>query len=200
MNTEIVKAGESKTESLWFFVAIGCIVLVCAGLIAANRRVEVKREMSAFQISAFEDLNSAEQGTYNDLLTAALDIGFIRDADSEKAWPMVNRLAYEFIPPFVRNAAWESRGRLEWRQLLSEEVGEGESVCLYLGETAQPEISGSFLLIMDSREDEDAARIWHKAGGNAEPPGTLDEESLARTGWLEVVPYLGKEELERLKG
>jgi hypothetical protein len=123
----------------------------------------------------------------------------IREENPKNAWPPVKKLADQFIPPFVQDAVWTSRGRPEWTYRSTEEE-DGESVCLYLGKTSDPEISGSFLLIVYSHEHAEVNHIWYKNTPNVEMPKLATPDSFARSGWLQVVPYLGEEELRRLKG
>jgi hypothetical protein len=124
----------------------------------------------------------------------------IMEENPTNAWPPVKKLAEQFIPSFVQDAVWESRGELEWSSKIIDAEEKGESVCFYFGKSARPEISGSFLLMMDSHDHDEEIHIWYNAESEAEIPDSASPEGFVLTGWLEVVPYLGEEELERLKG
>jgi hypothetical protein len=123
-----------------------------------------------------------------DLLVAAEEIAALASTDQQL--PRVQQLREMELPPFATGAGAAARGAHEWRM-----VPQGHAAA-YVGRSTQPDVASSFLLLVaasDSRSVSDAhghdepSRVWvHREGAQAWPD-PLDEASLVRQGWREVV-------------
>ncbi len=210
MEIEVVRTADNRSETLWMLLAVILVLLVCGLVINQRRRVDGMPELTDTQISAFDDFNTMEQGTYNDLLTAVEEIMYAYELS--EAWPVVDVLAESYIPPFVKDAAWQARGSLDWQLRVVETAGveppaggespaeEEEALCAYWGKSSEPDVSGNFLLLIHSGHEEESPEIWYTRRSVDAPPEALTDDALIIAGWLEVVPYKGEDELKRLKG
>jgi hypothetical protein len=192
MEKQRIRTPEGKQETLFVLLAVIIGFLVCAAVIALRHRGDTGQVLTDTQISAFNDFNTMEQGTYNDLLIAVEEIRYFRDANRQ--WPAIADLADSFVPPFIRDSAWEARGELDWSFEALESIGQ------YTGLPAESQISGSFLLVLHGDDDGEPPEIWYSKREVSEIPKVLDDDALLFSGWLEVVPYRGEDELQRIKG
>ncbi len=204
MKTEIVKAADNRRESLAMLIATILIIAVCGSIIAKRQRDDSVQVIQETQISVFKELNTYEQGTYNDLLTAAAEIEMmIHDNKDEGApieWPSVEYLVQEYIPPFVKDTAWEARGALEWsRRVVQTGTASNKSICAFFGSPSNSEESGSFLLLLfGDHKGKEQMQIWYNRKTGLEFPKSFKANSLGFSGWLKAVPYTGGEELKKL--
>jgi len=199
---EAVQAASGRKETI--YVAQFALLVICvAGVLLAMRSEPAAEQVILeHQISAYHDLTTTEQGTFNDLLTAALDIDAIH-ADT-LAWPTVEELEFMYIAPFVRDSAWRQRGELQWRHINKDAVSQHDAA--YAGLSTDSSTSGSFLLWITHAHSAAASnvspqtKIWYHPDDAAETPVPVQEQSLIAHGWREVVTYSGEDELRRLKG
>lgn len=114
MTKETVSTSDGRMETLWLLIAVLLVFTACGYIIIHRQRSDETMPIKETQINAFEDFNTMEQGTYNDLLTAVNEILF-QYQDNGK-WPLIPDLADYYIPPFVQDAAWQARGSLAWQK------------------------------------------------------------------------------------
>lgn len=216
MTRESVRPSGAGRELLWLLVVVFAVLAISGTVIHARTRKEEARTLESYQMSAFAELNPKEQGTFNDLFSAREFLEDEHDFEGHRNWPSVSRLEDEAFPPFAKDRAWLSRGKLEWsmKNLEAIEPGEGvEQFCAYLGVPGDEGVSGAFLLVLSHHHneadglpvpehlgEEDSCRIWYHGSGDVVFPKGFSAGNLIAEGWREVVPLSGKEELLRLKG
>ncbi len=186
-------------------------ILVLSGAAVGLRQVEEQEQrLFGWQISAFYDMNPTDQAIYNALTVASEelwwihgDLLFYRSADDTvDPWPTVEELdEFHVLPPFTRDMAWTQQGEVEWQRVASFSF-EGSTV--YFGSGGKNEGQSAYLIMLShvhkGASYTDGATIWVHPDPNVPPPTTIKRDSLIVNGWLEVVPYSGAMEVERLKG
>ena len=192
-------------------LAVTVAVLGLGGFAVQQRRVDDEQQrLFDWQISAFYDLDAADQATYNALSTTATELWWIHGdllyygtpEQVADPWPMVEELDTEYLlPPFTKDVAWSQHGGIEWQRIASFSF-EGSAVYFGSGGTVPGQ---SAYLVMLSHVHKGAsfangATIWVHPDPNAPPPETVVRDSLILNGWKEVVPYSGAMEVDRLKG
>lgn len=207
MEQHIIKPVSTRSEVVWLLVTVMVVVAVSGIVIAARTRPSDYKVLNAHQISAFKDLDTLEQGTFNDLYAAAMDVESIHD-EQEGIWPTPGDLAGEGIPPFTRDRVWEKRGRMAWE--LKALNTENRHMAVYFGTPVAVQGLGCFLLIMQHNHgtlevgktgpEHGPWEIWYHNQADAVFPKIVTDPGLVAKGWREVVPYKGEEEVKRLKG
>lgn len=189
MTTQVVRPAGAGHETLWVVLAAACVLLVAAILIGARAQPLAAAALSSHQIDARTQLNAAEQGVHADLLVAAEEITALIEADN--AVPSIEQLRGMDLPPFAAGAGAAARGGHEWRT-----QAQGHELA-YVGRSAAPDVAASVLLRLPTRGEGEAppkahahdeeAEVWvHREGPNAWPE-QLDDASLTRQGWRQVV-------------
>ena len=188
MNTQVVKPAGAGHETLWVLMASACILLAAAMVIGARAQPLAAAALSPNQIDARTQLNAVEQGVHADLLVAAEEITALVATD--KLLPRVEQLREMELPPFAIGAGAGTRGGHEWRT-----TTQGHEVA-YVGRSAAPDVAASMLLRRPAqREGEapdahghgDEPEVWVQREGPAAWPEQLDDASLTRQGWRQVV-------------
>ena len=188
MTTQVVRPAGAGHETLWVLLASACVLVVAALLIGARAQPLAAAALSPHQVDARTQLNAAEQGVHADLLVAAEEITAM--AETDKRLPGVEQLRGMDLPPFAAGVGSSARGAHEWRT-----TAQGHDVA-YVGRSTAPDVAASFLLRLPSpgaaaapnahRHDE-VAEVWvHREGPQAWPE-QLDDASLTRQGWRQVV-------------
>ncbi len=146
---QVIAPATARRETL--YVAVSCVaIVVLAGFIIGVRgTVEASQELAEYQVSAYSGLNPTEQGVYNDLLAASLDIDLYH-ADTLH-WPSVLQLQGQYISPFVRDLSWQQRGKLDWQMDVPDL--EQQHTVAYYALSQSPDSSGSFLLWMTHKHN-----------------------------------------------
>jgi hypothetical protein len=189
MTTQVVRPAGAGHETLWVVLAAACVLLVAAILIGARAQPLAAAALSSHQIDARTQLNAAEQGVHADLLVAAEEIIALMEAD--KAVPGIEQLRGMDLPPFATGVGAAARGGHEWRtQVQGHEVA-------YVGRSAAPEVAASVLLRLPAKGEgnappqahahEDEVEVWVRREGANAWPEQLDDASLTRQGWRQVV-------------
>lgn len=189
MTTQVVRPAGAGHETLWVALAAACVLLVTAILIGARAQPLAAATLSSHQIDARTQLNAAEQGVHADLLVAAEEISALMETD--KAAPGIEQLRGMDLPPFVTGVGAAARGGHEWRT-----QEQGHEVA-YVGRSAAPEVAASVLLRLPAKGEADAppsahahdgaAEVWVRREGANTWPEQLDDASLTRQGWRQVV-------------
>lgn len=189
MTTQVVRPAGAGHETLWVVLAAACVLLVAAILIGARAQPLAAAALSPHQIDARTQLNAAEQGVHADLLVAAEEITAL--IETEKAVPSIEQLRGMDLPPFVAGVGAAARGGHEWRT-----QAQGHELA-YVGRSAAPDVAASVLLRLPTKGEGEAppqahahdeeAEVWvHREGPNTWPE-QLDDASLTRQGWRQVV-------------
>lgn len=208
MQTQVVKPATARLEGTY-------LLLVCIAILAVWSVLIVKRHtkletvaLQPYQISAFADLNKAEQGLFNDLYAAALELQNVyRDG---KTWLSLDDLDDLAMPPFAKAAPGAQRGGHQW-STLPFDAG-GVSAMGYFGKSASVGEARSFLLLMAYRPPPAAApgtpvdpmagfsfSIWVNGDAAVTAPKSTDIKGLMDLGWKEAVALKGKD-IQRIEG
>lgn len=210
MTTQIIKPAGSRDESLYLIMAVIAVMTVSGIAVHLRTRTDPAQSLAEYQISGYRDLANMEQGTFNDLYAAAMEIdGIHDDGGSENGWPTIKELEAEFIPPFVRDQAWNKRGKVNWTARI--DATENTHTAVYMGRPQIRGNSGSFLLVIShkhgpgfSHTEADSVdahfQIWYHKQPDPKFPDECTVRNLAVKGWKEVIPYMGDAEVKRLKG
>lgn len=191
-------------------VLLAAVMTVCAcALFIWLQQGDVREEtVPEWRVSAFDDLGAAELAVFNALTSAGPEIEAMH-GELAGEWPGVTRLEREFVPPFVRDAAWTRSGRLNWTRSV---LATGEShIAVYLGTPQDADFSGAFLLVMlhshvkkqgnaSVRPTHPPFEVWmHREQAPALPESVTDQ-ALISAGWREVVARSGEEETRHARG
>lgn len=206
MNTITVQPSHSRNEMVYVLLTTLLVIIVAGATIALRLRTTNEVSLQSFQINAFEVLKTDEQGIFNDLYAAAMEIIDYHEMEDEK-WISVNQLEEDFIPPFVHDVAWSKRGKPKWNMKVLD--SETRHTVMYLGQTDNVSDSGSFLLVCLHEHKKKVVQtgavhapfeIWHNPDKEVTLPDRFSDQVLISEGWKEVVAYKGEDELKRLKG
>ncbi|MEF2232127.1 MAG: DUF6162 family protein [Pseudodesulfovibrio sp.] len=191
--TTVVRPAGPAAETRWVLAAALFSLLVCAGAISLRHGTVSARELPEWRIDAFAELRPQELAVFNGLCSAAPEIDLLHAG--EGGWPSVDALAGEFIPPFVRDGAWQRNGGHHW--IRSELSSTDRHVALYVGHPEDAEASGTFLLLMlhshaKGQGNADAGvhapyEVWLHASPVADIPSMVTDQALIGKGWREVV-------------
>ncbi len=187
MTTQVVRPAGAGHETLWVLLAAGVILVLAAIVIGVRTQPEGEALLAAHQVDARTQLNAAEQGVHADLLVAAEEIAAL--SGGGQVLPGVDQLRDADLPPFAAGVGASARGAHEWRV-----VRQGRDAA-YVGRSAAPEVAASFLLRLPAdaghgqhgHDDDGAAQVWVQREGPPDWPGQVDEASLIRQGWRQVV-------------
>ncbi len=192
MHTQIVKPATGRFEGAYLLSTCVAILAICGSLIFLRQtRLEVI-PLQPYQISAFSDLSKTEQGIFNDIYAAALELQTVyRDS---RTWLNVDDLVDLAMPPFAQTALSQKQGGHQWS---AQPFNTADTTTMaYLGKSARTAEARSFLLVMTQRKLRDAQEfgftIWVNADAST-PPKAIDPTSLSDTGWREAVALKGEE-------
>ncbi len=192
MHTQIVKPATGRFEGAYLLSTCVAILAICGSLIFLRQTKLEVIPLQPYQISAFSDLSKTEQGLFNDLYAAALELQTVyRDS---RTWLAVDDLVDLAMPPFTQTALSQKQGGHQW-SALPFNTADASSMA-YLGKSARTAEARSFLLVMTQRKQRDAQEfgftIWVNADAAA-PPKAIDPAALSDTGWREAVALKGEE-------
>lgn len=191
MHTQVIRPAGAGHETLAVLGACLVIVAAAAGYIGLREAPRESAPLAATQIDARRDLTPAEQGIYADLRVAYEEIGFALQAG--EPLPAVADLAAQGLPPFVADNSTAVRGGHVWQ--LQRQAGKA----LYVGQTADATLAGSFLLRAEHGDGKDGhgpdhehgtpgqADVWLARDSTARVPGAADDAALAAAGWRQIV-------------
>lgn len=200
INASIVPPSSNRWEGA--LVALAVLGLVLSTLIYAERYgVEEKRQtILDWQISAYSGLEGVDQAIYNELLVAADEIYWMNYFDGR--WPTDEDFQEYLLPPFYRDLSWEQKGSVQWTLKDVVQEGEAQGLTLYHGTGGTIEGQGSYLLVIDHKHAGGAqvssSTIWWHPDNVTPVPETSKTASIILDGWKQVVPYQGRDEVERL--
>ncbi|MBI6942709.1 hypothetical protein JET76_15250 [Pseudomonas putida] len=175
--TQVVRPAGAGHETLYVVLVSLLIVVLAATVVWMRGEREDEQAIASHQVDARRDLTAAEQGIYTDLRVAFDEIQLLREETA--AVPGVDALAAESLPPFVVDAGSQSRGSHQWLWL---QTG------AYLGRSQDPQLAGSFLLILPG-DSSGQADVWLRRDSAAVTPDDLDQAALIAAGWRQVVSH-----------
>lgn len=175
--TQVVRPAGAGHETLYVVLVSLLIVVLAATVVWMRGEREDEQTIASHQVDARRDLTAAEQGIYTDLRVAFDEIQLLREETA--AVPGVDALAAESLPPFVVDAGSQSRGSHQWLWL---QTG------AYLGRSQDPQLAGSFLLILPA-DSSGQADVWLRRDSAAVTPDDLGQAALIAAGWQQVVSH-----------
>lgn len=197
MALQIVRPAGAGHETLAVIGAALLIVAAAASYIGLGTGLADAPPLPDSQLDARRDLTPAEQGIYADLRVVHDELRYVQE--SGQPLPDAAALAEAGLPPFAQDAASTARGGHVWSDVRA------DGGPAYLGQTRQPDVAGSFLMIAPhagpaagaathahDHPAPDAGEmaqpdIWlHRADG-ARVPARLDAVALAQAGWRQVL-------------
>jgi hypothetical protein len=195
-----------ETLVLTGVVAVGLVV--GTALVDARKVDNYAPRLFGWQLSSFYDLDPTDQAIYNALVTAGEELWWIHGGrlaypePGREPWPTVEELGEDYeLPPFVKDLAWAQHGSVQWRRI-AEFSFEGSTV--YYGGGGEAPGQSAYLLVLShvhkGASYADAATMWIHPDRDAPAPETIKTDSLIVNGWREIVPYLGSDEVQRLRG
>ncbi|CAG8863644.1 hypothetical protein PS627_00582 [Pseudomonas fluorescens] len=174
---QVVRPAGAGHETLYVLLTSLLIVALAATVVSLRGERVDEVAIASHQLDARRDLNAAEQGIYTDLRVAFDEIQMQREESA--LTPSVQALADEGFPPFVADASSASRGSHQWQWL---DLG------AYLGQSADSQVAGSFLLIVP-QASEGQADVWLRREGVSAVPTALDAGSLITAGWQQIATH-----------
>jgi hypothetical protein len=197
---QIVRPADARNEVYLLCVVVIAVLACWTIAIHGRSREGDELGLAPWQVGAFHDLNTREQGLFAELRLAAEEIHQTY-LDENGTWPRLSVIKKDGIAPFTPDAAWHNRGRLQWNDRV--ENNPGVDMVMLLGVSSDPKTTGSFLLEVhhhtQTKQDGPPYGIWYHPGQPVWPLATTPQ-SLANAGWKQVVAYTGENEVQRLKG
>lgn len=172
--TQVIPPADGYAELRGVALLMAAVLLAWAGGLTLRQIRPAAPALASHQRSAFDALNPQEQGLFNDLRAAAAEIRALQG--QQQAWPEPAALAAEAIPPFVPDAAWVQRGRLEWRRL----DAHAPTHAVYWGRNATIE----WALVLNGEN----AAVWRRPPREDAAIPQAIPEMLVLDGWQEFVP------------
>ncbi len=198
--TQIVPPSVNRWETVMLVLAITSMVIFTAIYAETYGIEEKEQEILDWQVSAYDGLQGADQAIYNELLVAADEIYYMNYYNGY--WPLDADFQDALLPPFYRDLSWERNGALTWTLKDVVQEGEAQGLTLYHGGNSKAAGQGAFLLIIDHKHAGNSqingSSIWWHADTNVAVPETSKITSIVLHGWKQVVPYFGRDEVERL--
>lgn len=193
---------QTRWETILLVTAIGALVLFTSLYTATYGRKDKPQEILDWQISSFYDLRGADQAIYNELLVAADEINWMVYFNGY--WPDMPDFQDTLLPPFYQDLSWEKNGAVKWQLKNVIQEGEATGMTIYHGSGGTNENQGAYLMAIDHKHAGNsqviASSIWWHNDPNAEVPEQQKVPSLVLAGWKQIVPYMGRDELQRLNG
>jgi hypothetical protein len=202
MRTQIVKPATGRFEGAYLLMVCATVLAICGVLILQRHTKLEVINLQPYQVSAFSDLNKTEQGIFNDLYAAGLEIQTSRRDSS--AWLSLDDVVDLALPPFEQTSLSQQRGGHQWSAVPVDT--KTLSVMGYFGKSARVDEARSFLLLMEYRKPEGlppgttvdpgaglSFAIWINADPAVATPKAIDTKALIDLGWKEAVALKGEE-------
>ncbi len=198
--TQIVPPSLNRWETVLLVLALVGMVSFTAFYAETYGLEEKQQEILDWQISAYDGLSNTDQAIYNELLVAADEIYYMSYYSGY--WPDDPDFQDALLPPFYRDLSWENNGSIKWTLKNVIQEGEAQGLTLYHGNGGTIPGQGAWLLVIDHKHAGNAqingsSIFWH-SDSNAPVPDTSKVQSIVLHGWKQVVPYFGRDEVERL--
>ena len=199
--SQSVSPNINRWETGLLILAVVAVVSFTGFYAETYGRQEKTREILDWQVSAYDGLQGVDQAIYNELLVAADEIQWMVYFYGE--WPEDDDFQNDLLPPFYRDLSWERNGSVEWVLKNVVQEGEAQGLTLYHGANGTHADQGAYLLVIDHKHaggsQVSTANIWWHPDRFAPVPRTSKEASIILEGWKQVVPYRGRDEVERLQ-
>lgn len=204
----IVAPARGSRETRWILLLSLMIVAICSFVIATRGKDSAAEQLESWQLNAFTELSSNEIGVFNALLTAAIEIEDSHDLE-DGYWLEIKELEEMYIPPFVKDAAWQKQGKIQWDK--KNYNSQDRHLAVYKGEPTTPDIAGTFLLLMlhDHKKKQGNAspgpvhapfEIWYHPARDRNFPEIITDQAFIAAGWQEIVALTGEDEVSKMKG
>lgn len=206
METVIIQPKRQRFEVLFVLISTIAILAFAGGLIALTKGKKENQKLKPYQISAFNVLQGNDQGIFSDLYTAALEIEALH-RDQGEIWATANELKEKdlALSPFIEDDLWKQRGKHNWRLFVYDQANVHRAA--YVGKSSDENVAGNFIILSEHFHSIDGSyyigvnkpipySIWWNPTFNL--PADISEGTLIASGWKEVIPYSGRDELKRL--
>ncbi len=209
MATQTVSPAGKGSESLYLLLITVVIVATCAVLISVTSGKEQQRVLQGYQIDAFADLNAKELAVFNNLRTSAVEIDDIHREDvNYAAWPAVEQLQQDGLPPFVQDVSWKKSGQYLWKKVARPEGN--IDLAVFVGYPQDAECGTMLLLFTHEHgkkqgnahgESQHAPyEIWYHSSSREPLPEVFTDQVFIAAGWKEIRALSGADEVKRVKG
>lgn len=178
----IAPASAGRETSLLLLVAL--LVMLLSGAVIFWRSQQFQGfSLQAHQLDLATALTPAEQGIYADLQAVADEWQQISQSTASSTPPSAKQWADDAWPPFATGLNASQRGAHSWAL-----VQHGADFA-YLGRSAKPELASDMLwrLPQGSSSRFDIWLLRSTAAAPATQPQLLDDASLIRQGWRQVI-------------
>lgn len=210
MAERVVKAYETRSESLGVLLTVGVLLIVATVLIAPQQSVDGGKRFAAHQVNALTELSELEQALFVSLVTAGNEIDIYHDIEGI-GWPTTEELADDGVVPFDSSSVVDSQAFHHWSFVDTDEPN--LHLAVYLGESNDTSRIGNFILLLSHKHQHESDieadvagfldehfEIWYDRSGESAQPSKYDDPQLIREGWKEIVAYEGGDEVRRVKG
>lgn len=202
LEATVVKPSSSKWETYLLIAGIIGLLATTGFYVLTFGKQDSVRQLESWQISSFDGLSEVDQAIYNALFIAQDDIGWIQYEIGP--WPNIEDLEWYLVPPFVKDVFWSNNGSMEWQYRDVIQEGEMQGYTLYHGRNGTVPDQSAFIVVIGHLHAgytmSNHNTIWIHENSSQPMPETSKIQSLILDGWKNVVPYSGRDELERLKG
>ena len=209
MAERVVKAYETRSESIGVLLTVGALLLMAIVLIAPQRSDESEKRFAAHQLDALTDLSELEQALFVSLVTAGNEIAIYHDIEGI-GWPTIEELADDGVVPFDTSSVVDSQTFHRWRFVDTDEPN--LHLAIYIGDSNDTSNIGNFILLLSHEHkhepdiDADMAgvldehfEIWYDRAGESLQPNRYNDPQLIQEGWKEIVAYEGADEVRRIR-
>jgi hypothetical protein len=202
----LVRPASAKLETLAILLVVAVLVAATVAFARASAVPEQNVFIADWQVSALTDLSPVDQANYNALLFAGDTIQVWYDdtyARGEPHWPTVEELSdlEVGLSPFMHDVSWKQGGEVQWQLIASYNI---DGATAYFGNAGKVRGQSAYLLLIAHLHKGASYRnqsiVWIHRNPDAQPPATINVDSLVRNGWKQVVPYRGADEIKRLRG
>lgn len=197
-----IKPSSSRWEMFILLAGVVGLLAATGSYILKYGREGEAQILQSWQISAFSDLSAPDQAIYNALYTAQEDIGWIQY--ERGPWPDIAVLEDYLVPPFTKDIFWTNNGQVKWTYRDVVQEGEMQGYTLYHGNGGMAAEQSAYIIVIGHIHAGNSMAnhntIWIHENANQPMPVTSKTQSLVLEGWKNIVPYSGRDELERLKG
>ena len=210
MAERVVKAYETRSESIGVLLTIGALILLATALIAPQRSDEDGKIYAAHQIDALKELSILEQALFVSLVTAGNEIDVYHQIEGI-GWPTTEELADDGVIPFDAGSVVDSQAFHSWRFVDTDEPN--LHLAIYVGESNDTSNIGNFILLLSHEHKHEAEidadvggmldehfEIWYDRTGESLQPSRYKDPQLIKEGWKEIVAYEGADEVRRVRG
>lgn len=202
----VVRPSGTSRETWLVMLVAALTVAICGAVVALRNPMETVTAEPEWRLNAFAELQGGELAVFNALHTAAPEL--IMAHEEEGNWPEIEALARDFLPPFVRDAAWRRNGQYHWERSIIRTAD--KHIACYLGRSFDNAARRTFLLVLlhtHGTKDGNAGgmnhapyEVWVHDATSVGMPAVVSDQTLIGKGWREVIARSGESELIRNKG